>query len=131
MPNPLPDATIVRLAAHVPERNLRELRVVTGAPGRWLPVLFRSNAVTLGGRVLFREGHYSPDTKRGLALIAHESLHVEQWRDLGVVRFLYQYLRGLLASGFRHDAHPLERGPVEVQRRLRALLDAEDGGPGD
>ena len=65
MPHLLPDATITRLAAHVPERNLRELRVVTGAPGRWLPVLLRTNAVTLGRRVLFREGHYRPDTKRG------------------------------------------------------------------
>jgi hypothetical protein len=131
MPDPLPETTVARLAAHVPERNLRELQVVTGAPGRWLPVLFRANAVTLRRRVLFRSGHYRPDTKRGLALIAHESLHVEQWRDLGAMRFLYQYLRGLLASGFRRDAHPLERGPIEVQRRLRALFDAEDGGPED
>jgi hypothetical protein len=48
--------------------------------------------------------------KRGVplteSLLAHELAHVLQWRDLGVWRFMYTYLRLFLRHGY--EAHPLE-----------------------
>ncbi len=124
---PLPDAAIDRLVAHgVPEDELRSMRVVTSAPGRWLPPLFRASAMTFGRNVLFRAGRYDTDTPRGLALIAHEAGHITQWHDLGIARFLLEYARGQVATRFSHAKHPLERSLNERQRAVRIALDAEE-----
>ncbi len=125
MSQPLPEETIALIARHgVSERNLREMLVVTGEPWRRIPPLFGAGAMTLGRRTIFKRGRYDVGSGRGLALIAHESMHIEQWRDLGVVRFVVRYARGLLSSRFRHDEHPMERAFVEEQRRLRPMLEA-------
>jgi hypothetical protein len=125
---PLPEAAINRLVGHgSAEFALLEMRVVTGAPGRWIPPLFKAGAMTFGRTVLFRRGQYAPQTARGLALIGHEAGHITQWRDLGVPRFLVRYSRGLMTARFVHARHPLERPLNELQRDLRAALEAEGG----
>jgi len=101
------------------------MRVVTGVPGRWLPPLVRAGAMTFGRNVLFRAGRYDPETASGLALIAHESGHITQWRDLGVWRFLVDYARGLVTARFAHARHPMERPLNQWQQELRELLEAE------
>ncbi len=132
MSRPLPEKTIAMLARHgVSERNLREMLVVTGNPWRRIPPLFRAGAMTFGRRTIFKQGRYDVGSGRGLALIAHESMHIEQWRDLGVVRFVVRYARGLLSSRFDHDEHPMEREFVAEQRRLRPILDAALAEPPD
>lgn len=102
---------------------LLRMRVVTGAPGRWLPPLLRANATTLGRYVLIRRGHYDPDSPRGLALLAHEAVHVRDYASLGVARFLLRYRRGLLAARFAHDRHPMEQEAIAVGRRVRRALE--------
>lgn len=125
MSQPLPEDTIALIARHgVSERNLREMRVLTGEPWRRIPPLFGASAMTFGRRVIFKQDRYDPQSGAGLARIAHESMHIEQWRDLGVPRFVVRYARGLLSSRFRHDEHPMERDLVEEQRRLRPILAA-------
>lgn len=125
MSHPLPEDTIALIARHgVSERNLREMVVVTGDPWRRLPPLLGAGAMTFGRRVIFRRGRYDLRSGAGLARIAHESMHIGQWRDLGVPRFAVRYARGLLSSRFRHDEHPMERELVEEQRRLRPILAA-------
>lgn len=103
------------------------MRIVTGAPARWLPPLFRASAMTFRRHVLFRSGRYDPGSTSGLALIGHEAGHITQWRDLGVLGFLVAYGRGLLSARFTHARHPLERPLNQRQRIVRAALDAEDG----
>jgi Domain of unknown function (DUF4157) len=123
---PLPDSAIDRLLVHaVPEDELRAMRVVTSVPGRWLPPLFRAGAMTFGRTVLFRAGRYDSESPRGLALIAHEAGHITQWSDLGWVRFLLEYGRGQVMTGFSHARHPLERPLNDRQRVVRAALEAE------
>ena len=125
----LSEATIERLTRHaVPEDELRAMRVVTGAPGSLLPPLFKASAMTFGRHVLYRSGRYDTDTPRGLALIAHEAGHITQWQDRGVVRFLVEYARGQIVTGFSHSKHPLERPLNERQRAVRAALEAEERG---
>jgi hypothetical protein len=128
MSEPLPPEVIERLVRHdLSERNLREMRVVTGNPWRRIPPLFRAGAMTFGRRVIFKQGRYDPTTGSGLALIAHESGHIEQYRDLGWFRFFWRYGRGLLTTR-GHDNHPMERELVEMQDRLEPLLVAELAG---
>ena len=59
-------------------------------------------AVTLGRWILVSRDHAGD---RGL--LAHELVHVRQWAELGVPRFLWRYVGAYLAGrrrGLRHDA---------------------------
>lgn len=71
-------------------------------------------AMTLGRVILLRRDHADD-----LALVAHELVHVRQWRELGVARFLWRYLgaylRGRLA-GLSHQ-RAYEAIPLEVEAR--------------
>ena len=122
MSEPLPPGAIEQLAEHVDRRELEAMRVVTGAPGRFVPVLFGTGAMTFGRYVLFRGGKYDALSARGLALIAHESLHIAQYREMGVPLFLVRYLWGAIRSGFNHNAHPMERELVRRQKEIRRAL---------
>ncbi len=71
-------------------------------------------AMTLGRVILLRRDH-----RRDTALLAHELVHVRQWRELGAPRFLWRYLgsytRGR-ASGLSHQ-QAYEAIPLEVEAR--------------
>lgn len=107
----------------MPDADLREMRVVTGRPWRWLPVMLRMSAVTVLRWVIFRDGKYDTESPRGLALIVHESVHIGQRRELGTWRFFVKYLWGQFQCGFHHDRHRMEIPAIEVQRRVRAALE--------
>ncbi|MEX2081795.1 MAG: DUF4157 domain-containing protein [Dehalococcoidia bacterium] len=118
MPLSLQNTTLAALSGYVEAGDLERMRVVTGWPGRWLPAALRQGAVTLGRRVFFREGRYAPDTPAGLALIAHEAVHVGQYRELGIPVFLAKYLSGNLKVRFDHDRHEMELPAIAVQGRV-------------
>ena len=71
-------------------------------------------AMTLGPVILLRRDHAGDE-----ALLAHELVHVRQWRELGVGRFLWRYVgsyaRGRL-SGLGHQ-RAYEAIPLEVEAR--------------
>jgi hypothetical protein len=71
-------------------------------------------AMTLGRVILLRRDHRVDE-----ALLAHELVHVRQWRELGVTRFLWRYLsaysRGR-AAGLGHQ-RAYEAIPLEVEAR--------------
>ena len=97
--------------AHVPERDRRRARIVV------VPVLTPGVAgMTLGRWVLLRRGH-----ERDRGLLAHELVHVRQWRELGALRFLWRYLgaylRGRLAGLGHRDAY----AAIPFEREARAL----------
>ena len=74
-------------------------------------------AMTLGRVILLRRDH-AGDT----GLLAHELVHVRQWRELGAVRFGWRYLatyfRGR-AAGLSHQ-RAYEAIPLEVEARTLA-----------
>jgi hypothetical protein len=74
-------------------------------------------AMTLGRVILLRRGHAGDRP-----LIAHELVHVRQWRELGAPRFLWRYLgayaRGR-AAGLSHQ-RAYEAIPLEVEARQLA-----------
>jgi hypothetical protein len=74
-------------------------------------------AMTLGPLILLRRDHADDQ-----ALLAHELVHVRQWRELGAARFLWRYLgayaRGRVA-GLGHQ-RAYEAIPLEVEARTLA-----------
>jgi hypothetical protein len=63
-------------------------------------------AITVGDVVAFAPGEYQPDCIEGVALIAHELVHVAQFEGLGRDRFLERYfLTEILARRVGADAH--------------------------
>jgi hypothetical protein len=85
----------VRRFGHVPERDRARARVIV------VPRLTPGVAgMTIGRYILVCHGH---DTDAGL--LAHELVHVQQWRELGAATFLVRYLGEYLrnrAAGMRH-----------------------------
>ncbi|MFQ5859389.1 MAG: DUF4157 domain-containing protein [Anaerolineae bacterium] len=59
-------------------------------------------ATTIGDTIYFREWKYfDPHSPLGLALLAHELRHVEQYREQGgVVRFSIHYVWGFVRGGY-------------------------------
>jgi hypothetical protein len=55
-------------------------------------------------------------------LLRHELVHVEQWRQLGVVRFLFRYLRSYIGSRLRGYPHwaAYRRIPLEIEAEWQA-----------
>ncbi|HEV3365630.1 MAG TPA: DUF4157 domain-containing protein [Acidimicrobiia bacterium] len=71
-------------------------------------------AMTLGRIILLRRDH-ADDT----ALLAHELVHVRQWRELGAARFLWRYVSAYVrgrAAGLSHQ-RAYEAIPLEVEAR--------------
>ena len=71
-------------------------------------------AMTLGRLILLRRDHVGDGP-----LLAHELVHVRQWRELGAPRFLWRYL-GAYARGRRAGlghAGAYRAIPLEVEAR--------------
>ena len=91
---------------------------VGGPPGWYLRLVHRS-AITLGHHVWF----VSEARRDDASLLAHELVHVEQYRELGVPRFLARYLRDLVNAGFRYSRNlPLEAPAYARQAEVRDRL---------
>lgn len=121
-PTRLAPETIERLSPYVDRQALMAFRPRTTVPWTWLPRLLRAGAVTLGADVSFKPGAFNQESPRGLALIAHESVHVRQYREMGALRFLASYAAGVVRSRGVHDRHPLELEAEELQARVRQEL---------
>ncbi len=78
----------------------------------------RVAAITVGDVIAFAPGEYRPDCVEGVALVAHELVHVAQYAALGRDRFLDRYflketLRRALGGG-AGDAADSEENRLEV-----------------
>jgi hypothetical protein len=101
--------------------DLSRVRLHVGGPPTWYLGLVRKSAITFGDHVWFRTAERRDD----LALVAHELVHVGQYRELGFSRFLLRYLLDLAKAGFRYSKRlPLEAPAYERQAKARDLLEA-------
>ena len=73
--------------------------------------------MTIGRWVLVRRGH-----ELDAGLLGHEVVHVQQWRELGAVRFLTRYLREYARNRLRGMRHwpAYEAISLEVEARDRS-----------
>jgi hypothetical protein len=105
-------ADAVARFAHVEPVDVRRARIVV------VPVLTPGVVgMTLGRWILLRRGH-----ERDAGLLAHELVHVEQWRRLGPVRFLGAYLGAYARArrdGLDH-ASAYRAIPFEAEARRRS-----------
>ncbi len=102
---------------HVPALDRARARVVVVG---WLTP--GTAGMTLGRWILLRRGH---DQDR--ELLAHEMVHVRQWRERGLVGFLVAYVGEYLGSRRRGMGHwdAYREISLEVEARtLSAGLDA-------
>lgn len=100
----------------VSESDLDEMVIVF----TMLPRLWGASATTLWRWVLT-----DPSREDGSGwheLMAHEAVHVEQWRDRGVMGFGLWYLENYLKSRLSGKSHweAYEEVPAEVEARERA-----------
>jgi hypothetical protein len=97
---------------HVPTELAAQVRLVS------VPFLGpNADAMTLGRVILVRRGH-----EGSAKLLAHELVHVQQWAEMGVARFLVRYLGAYfknLVRLRRHRAAYLAI-PMEEEARERA-----------
>jgi len=82
-------------------------------------------AITLGSTIYFRDlDIYNPHTAKGLAFLAHEIKHIEQFERHGLVGFYFQYLGGYFRRGYGRGIG-FEDEAYGFQKVVRQHLDAE------
>jgi hypothetical protein len=104
------------------ERHPDHWRLVGG------PVPPGAAAITLGPLISIRSR-----SATNALLLRHEAVHVEQWRRLGVLRFLAEYLGSYLRLRLACYPHrsAYRRIPLEVEAEWRARRTADTAGAGD
>jgi hypothetical protein len=119
----LPVPLQARLGRYFPGLDLGEIRLHEGVP-RY--VRGRPRGYVNRHRVYLASGWQDDADVEVLALLAHELVHVRQYRDMGAWRFRWAYLREYLAGRLRrlgHDAAyrniSFERAAREVEERVR------------
>jgi Domain of unknown function (DUF4157) len=94
-------------------QRARVVHVPVLAPG--------SSGMTLGRWILLR----SDDRRDGTSkLLAHELVHVRQWRELGLALFLWQYLRAYVANLVRLRGHRQAYRAIPLEVEAYDLADA-------
>lgn len=97
---------------HVPERDRTRARIIV------VPLLTPGIvAMTLGRWILIRRGR-----EHDVDLIAHEMVHVQQWRERRAVPFLVRYSGEYLRSRFAGEPHWAAYAAIsfEVEARVRS-----------
>lgn len=103
--------------------DLAAVRLHSSGPPRWYLSLVGRSAITFGDHVWFREAHRSNDRR----LLAHELVHVAQYRRLGHLRFIGRYLLDLAKAFGRYSRElPLEAPAYERADRARDLPGASE-----
>ena len=97
-------------------------RIMMGLWGRGISAMTFPNRIYVDPAVI--TARHGPGV-----LLVHELIHVRQWRELGVARFLWRYLSDYLGGrikGLGHRAAYLAI-PLEVEAREVARLIEGDG----
>lgn len=81
-------------------------------------------AMTLGRTILLDPLLLGAAHDRAGLLLVHELVHVRQWHELGVLRFLWRYLTAYLRGRFDRLGHRAAylAIPLEVEARQTASL---------
>lgn len=102
--------------------DLDRVKLKVGGPiGLYLKLVGRS-AMTIGNTIWFVSEAKRDDN----TLVAHELVHVGQYHELGIPRFLVRYFRDLTRAGFRYSKQlPLE-APAYARQDLARSLPRDD-----
>lgn len=93
--------TIAQLECNDVLRDVLSLAVIE--TGTWksklITFIFNSGATVFGRTIYFRVGYFHPEQSKGLALIAHEVMHIAQWEQGGICygfKYVFEYISVLI-----------------------------------
>ena len=112
------------LAPFFPSLKLEEVVLIDSgiSIGKVIMTLFGASAITFGDNIYFAK-RLDQSNVFDVALIGHELVHVEQYKKLGMIRFLIRYLfefvmnlareknckRAYMAISFEREAYRTEK----------------------
>jgi hypothetical protein len=101
------------------------------APG-WLTRLWGSTiaAMALRTKIYINADRLDADPSNLGPLIVHELVHVHQWAQLGVVRFLWRYLGGYLKGRLTGLSHQDAYRAIPIEVEARAITSQMQGSIG-
>jgi hypothetical protein len=110
--------------------NLEQI-AIRPAPS-WLATLWGEtiSAMTVGSTIYIRSNVLAADPSALGPLIVHELVHVQQWAELGVVRFLWQYVTGYLRGRLTGLAHEDAYRAIPIETEARAITNQLQGSIG-
>jgi hypothetical protein len=112
-----------RLKPWFPDLDITKVRIVGNGPVCWfVRHVLKQGAMTIAPFVFFGRDEFDPKSGSSLALVAHELKHIEQYRQMGHVKFLWTYLKDRRRAGGYSRSLPLEIEPYALQRIVRAAL---------
>lgn len=115
---PMPPQLRARLARYFPHLDLDGVRLHEGVP-RY--VRGRPRGYVDRHRVYLAAGWQDDADAELLALLAHELVHVAQYRELGSWRFRWAYLREYLAGRFGNLGHDAAYRNISFERAARQM----------
>jgi hypothetical protein len=80
-------------------------------------------AMTLRRTIFVDPAFLSESQGRSGVLLVHELVHVRQWHDLGVLRFLWRYMGGYLRGRLSGLGHREAYLGIELEVEARRLAD--------
>ena len=99
--------------------DLDRIRLHTSGPPAWYIRTMKKRAITLGRHVWVRDARLLED----VPLLAHELVHVRQFRSMGTAQFCWRYSWDIARAGFRYSRKlPLEAPAYERQRLAEERL---------
>ena len=130
---PLPDNLKTVLTPHFPEQDLSQIVIHLSIP--WYVRKFARitpAAYTSGNNIHFAPGKYDPDSVNGIARIAHEITHTQQYSQYGKIRFRVKYLAFFFKGKNEHlsddeayETIPFEKEAYEKAANVMKHLQAE------
>jgi hypothetical protein len=104
--------------------RLEDVRLVHGGLVCWfVKNVLKQGAMTISPWIFYGRARFDPAQLGAVALLAHELKHIEQFRQLGHLRFFLRYFSDLAQHGFRYSRLlVLEAEAYELQAVVRETL---------
>ena len=115
---PIPGGARDRLQKYFPGLDLGAIRLYDGLP-RYVGSRYRGYAAP--DRIYLAGGTRQQADAEWLALLAHELVHVRQYRELGPWRFRWAYVREYLAGRARPLGHEAAYRNISFECAAREL----------
>jgi hypothetical protein len=107
--------------------DFARVRLVHSGPVSWfVRTVLRQGAMTIAPYVFFGKHRFDPASARSLSLLSHELRHIEQYAEMGHLRFLFTYAKDRIRAGKYSRDLPLEAGPYALQDEVRLALQPPD-----
>jgi hypothetical protein len=117
--------TATKLQPWFPEFDLQSVTLVDAWPmNAIVKNLLRQGAMTIAPYVFYGKSPFVAGDAESIALLAHELKHVQQYRELGHLGFLWRYFVDKGRNGFRYSKTlPLEAPAYELQATVLDALE--------